>query len=134
MAFKLKSGNKPLFKKLGASPLKDVDNTISFPGRKDEVVAKIELDEVKVEDIRPKKEVKKKEVVVEDKKPEKKIEKKPEKKTKKPEKKKDEKKDKLTAALEKQNQLNRRKERREKREKYRKKTKSIINLLDKPGL
>ena len=136
MTFKLRSGNKPLFKKIGASPVKDevynthqakdtdVDpvfygktyDTIEVKGETPPLMGKT-YDTVEVVE----KKVKKKE---------------PKKKIKKKVKKQDTSgfQAGLVAALKKQHELNRRRERKEEREKYIKKTKSIINLLDKPGL
>ena len=130
MAFKMKSGNRPLFKKIGASPLK------AFPVDKQPVSSGGELPEVTISDKKnhstantqaprqlPEVEIKGKKTK---KKPPKKEEPKKEVKSKD--------KSRLTAALEKQNELRRRKERKEKREKYMEKTKNIINLLDKDGI
>ena len=130
MAFRMKSGNRPLFKKIGTSPLK------AFPVDKQPVILGGELPEVTISDKKnhssadtqasrqlPEVEIKGK-----------KTKKKPPKKEEPKKKVKSKDKNRLTAALEKQNELRRKKERKEKREKYMKKTKNIINLLDKDGI
>jgi len=108
----MKSGNRPLFKKIGASPLK------AFPVNKEAEMEGVLLDEVKITSKKTKKKTPKKEE--------------PNKEVKNKDKNKD--KNRLTIALEKQNELKRIKERKEKREKYTEKTKNIINLLDKDGI
>ena len=137
MAFKMKSGNRPLFKKIGASPLK------AFPVDKQPVSSGGELPEVTISDKKNHSTANTQasrqlpEVEIKGKKTKKKppIEEEPKKKPPKKEEPKKEVKSKdksrLTAALEKQNELRRRKE---KREKYMEKTKNIINLLDKDGI
>ena len=136
----MKSGNRPLFKKIGASPLK------AFPVDKQPVSSGGELPEVTISDKKnygtantqasrqlPEVEIKGKKTK-EDTHTKEEPKKKPPKKEEPKKEVKSKDKSRLTAALEKQNELRRRKERKEKREKYMEKTKNIINLLDKDGI